>query len=411
MCSSLRFRFTISLPPTSPGWRWTKMTRWVLYFQSFISITRIISIFSIHRWSHCPGGSCQSQCDSLWILLRALLRLSRLGPVVWRALRGLRLHAEHTGGKQWFLKTWGKFGTLSGLRAPLGWVELPGKKNLNSIPDLNLLNLLIILPWKYVPTIKCFSSKVLSPVFTVHWGLAKKKGRPTWRERFFFKCVFLIDFFSPRQNSNNRKRFPHFKKELYARFSNLPQFPIFPTIFETNDKNFWFSHPPNILFSKVQPWLCQGVGSGAGGDQGRAREDDEEVQAGEGSSQTNEKSRGLSRKNNCYRNKTAAEESHDSELLCFSEAVRLSTNTKIEATWMLFFFLAASNGQITLNHAFESFVFFSMLYLITNSSIQKEFRGQTLCASSSSLAEFLPKKIVSSHRSWQIADIVHPVVL
>ena len=175
--------------------------------------------------------------------------------------------------------------------------------NFQVTSDLNLLNLLIILPWKYVPTIKCFSSKVLSPVFTVHWGLAKKKGRPTWRERFFFKCVFLIDFFSPRQNSNNRKRFPHFKKELYARFSNLPEFPIFPTIFETNDKSFWFSHPANILFSKVQPWLCQGVGSGAGGDQGRAREDDEEVQAGEGSSQTNEKSRGLSRKNNCYRNK------------------------------------------------------------------------------------------------------------
>ena len=106
MCSSLRFRFTISLPPTSPGWRWTKMTRWVLYFQSFISITRIISIFSIHRWSHCPGGSCQSQCDSLWILLRAVLRLSRLGPVVWRALRGLRLHKEHTGGKQWSGDFW-----------------------------------------------------------------------------------------------------------------------------------------------------------------------------------------------------------------------------------------------------------------------------------------------------------------
>jgi len=46
--------------------------------------------------------------------------------------------------------------------------------------------------------------QVLSPVFTVHWGLAKKKGRPTWRER---------------QNSNNRKRFPHFKKELYARYN------------------------------------------------------------------------------------------------------------------------------------------------------------------------------------------------
>ena len=40
---------------------------------------------------------------------------------------------------------------------------------------------------------KCFK-KVLSPVFTVHWGLAKKKGRPTWRERFFF--LFLLLFSS-----------------------------------------------------------------------------------------------------------------------------------------------------------------------------------------------------------------------
>ena len=37
---------------------------------------------------------------------------------------------------------------------------------------------------------QCFFWKVLSPVFTVHWGLAKKKGRPTWRERFFFVFQF-----------------------------------------------------------------------------------------------------------------------------------------------------------------------------------------------------------------------------
>ena len=46
---------------------------------------------------------------------------------------------------------------------------------------------------------------VLSPIFSVHWGLVNtKKSRPSWRER---------------QNSNNRKKFPHFKKELFARYN------------------------------------------------------------------------------------------------------------------------------------------------------------------------------------------------
>ena len=45
---------------------------------------------------------------------------------------------------------------------------------------------------------------VLSPIFSVHWGLQKKKGRPTWRER---------------QNSNNRKKFQHFKKEIFAKYN------------------------------------------------------------------------------------------------------------------------------------------------------------------------------------------------
>ena len=45
---------------------------------------------------------------------------------------------------------------------------------------------------------------VVSPIFTIHWGLQKKKGRPTWRER---------------QNSNNRKKFQHFKKEIFAKYN------------------------------------------------------------------------------------------------------------------------------------------------------------------------------------------------
>ena len=46
--------------------------------------------------------------------------------------------------------------------------------------------------------------KVLSPIFTMHRGMQKKKGRPTWRER---------------QNSNNRNKFEHFKKEIFAKYN------------------------------------------------------------------------------------------------------------------------------------------------------------------------------------------------
>ena len=46
--------------------------------------------------------------------------------------------------------------------------------------------------------------QVLSPIFSIHWGLQKKKGRPTWRER---------------QNSNNRNKFQHFKKEIFAKYN------------------------------------------------------------------------------------------------------------------------------------------------------------------------------------------------
>ena len=46
--------------------------------------------------------------------------------------------------------------------------------------------------------------QVLSPAFALHWGLQDKKGRPSWRER---------------QNSNNRRKFPHFKKEIFAKYN------------------------------------------------------------------------------------------------------------------------------------------------------------------------------------------------
>ncbi|XP_014605364.1 PREDICTED: beta-1,4-glucuronyltransferase 1 [Polistes canadensis] len=52
-----------------------------------------------------------------------------------------------------------------------------------------------------------YQFKVLSPVFTVHWGLQTRKSRPSWRER---------------QNSANRKHFEMFKKEVFARYMRDP---------------------------------------------------------------------------------------------------------------------------------------------------------------------------------------------
>ncbi|XP_015117133.1 beta-1,4-glucuronyltransferase 1 isoform X2 [Diachasma alloeum] len=52
-----------------------------------------------------------------------------------------------------------------------------------------------------------YQFKVLSPVFTVHWGLQSRKNRPGWRER---------------QNIFNRKQFDSFKREIFAKYSTDP---------------------------------------------------------------------------------------------------------------------------------------------------------------------------------------------
>lgn len=52
-----------------------------------------------------------------------------------------------------------------------------------------------------------YKFQVLTPIFTCHWGLQNKKGRPAWRER---------------QNNLNRKQFEVFKKEIYARYHRDP---------------------------------------------------------------------------------------------------------------------------------------------------------------------------------------------
>ncbi|XP_032511691.1 beta-1,4-glucuronyltransferase 1 [Danaus plexippus] len=52
-----------------------------------------------------------------------------------------------------------------------------------------------------------YEFKVLSPIFTIHWGLQARRTRPLWREK---------------QNQKNRKHFETFKRELYARYRRDP---------------------------------------------------------------------------------------------------------------------------------------------------------------------------------------------
>ncbi|XP_051157017.1 beta-1,4-glucuronyltransferase 1-like [Leptopilina boulardi] len=48
-----------------------------------------------------------------------------------------------------------------------------------------------------------YKFKVLSPIFTIHWGLQTEKSRPSWREK---------------QNNDNRKQVQIFKKEIFAKY-------------------------------------------------------------------------------------------------------------------------------------------------------------------------------------------------
>lgn len=48
---------------------------------------------------------------------------------------------------------------------------------------------------------------VLSPIFTIHWGLQLKKSRPPWRES---------------QNTKNMKKFKEFKRELLVKYKKNP---------------------------------------------------------------------------------------------------------------------------------------------------------------------------------------------
>uniref|UniRef100_A0A1B6D9Z2 Beta-1,4-glucuronyltransferase 1 n=1 Tax=Clastoptera arizonana TaxID=38151 RepID=A0A1B6D9Z2_9HEMI len=63
---------------------------------------------------------------------------------------------------------------------------------------------------------------VLSPVFTCHWGLQTRKGRPFWREK---------------QNSANRRNFDVFKREVFARYRKDPLHMVQQTYPNQNKKS------------------------------------------------------------------------------------------------------------------------------------------------------------------------------
>ncbi|KAF2359253.1 Nucleotide-diphospho-sugar transferase [Trinorchestia longiramus] len=57
---------------------------------------------------------------------------------------------------------------------------------------------MLVAGWKF---------RVLAPLFSIHWGMQTKKGRPRWRET---------------QNNNNRKLFEGFKREITVKYKSDP---------------------------------------------------------------------------------------------------------------------------------------------------------------------------------------------
>ena len=79
---------------------------------------------------------------------------------------------------------------------------------------IGLLNFILYLVCQvYEMFVAGYQFQVLSPIFTVHWGLQNKKSRPAWRER---------------QNNVNRKYFEVFKREVFARYHKDPLRMLLP---------------------------------------------------------------------------------------------------------------------------------------------------------------------------------------
>uniref|UniRef100_A0A182KGG1 Beta-1,4-glucuronyltransferase 1 n=1 Tax=Anopheles christyi TaxID=43041 RepID=A0A182KGG1_9DIPT len=90
-----------------------------------------------------------------------------------------------------------------------------------------------------------YQFQVLTPLFTVHWGLQNKKSRPAWRER---------------QNNVNRKYFEVFKREVFARYHKDPLRMLLPKK-SAKQQQQQQQHAPGA----VGPGIVGAVGAGGVG--------------------------------------------------------------------------------------------------------------------------------------------------
>ena len=97
-----------------------------------------------------------------------------------------------------FLKTWGKFGTLSGLRAPLGWVELPGEKKLEFYPRLKPSESTNNPPLKICPHNQMFFFK--GSLASVHCALGpcQEEGAPNMEGKVLLQMCTSNWFLFPQ---------------------------------------------------------------------------------------------------------------------------------------------------------------------------------------------------------------------
>ena len=95
------------------------------------------------------------------------------------------------------------------------------KKNLNSIPDSNLLNLLIILPWKYVPTIKCYFFK--GSLASVHCALGpcQEEGAPNMEGKVLLQMCISNWFLFPQAKLKQQEEVPSLQEGIVRKVFKL----------------------------------------------------------------------------------------------------------------------------------------------------------------------------------------------
>ena len=113
-----------------------------------------------------------------------------------------------------FLKTWGKFGTLSGLRAPLGWVELPGEKKLEFYPRLKPSESTNNPPLKIFPHNQMFFFK--GSLASVHCALGpcQEEGAPNMEGKVLLQMCISNWFLFPQAKLKQQEEVPSLQEGI-----------------------------------------------------------------------------------------------------------------------------------------------------------------------------------------------------